>query len=370
MATCEQCGAPQEGGDDFCGACGAFTAWRRERTATASATASTDGERSGEEAAEADAPATTSGSPATTETPVATTVAPPPVAPVAPVAPAASAVPAPEQTTGPVLPATPTLERVERRRGAVDGHVRAPDDVECAGCGTANPAGRRFCRRCGSALDAPAAEVSASWWQRLTHRLREGRRRRRLGRRSGGWATARRAIGVLVVLGVLGGGVYAAVPYVSRLLGDARDRVAETTPVTPKTVKASSSATGHPAAYAADGTWTNWWAPRNPAKGQWVEAEFSGAFDLLHLVVLSGASGERQDDFLKQARPSVCELKAWVAGGRTVTRRIELQDKYGPQDFELAIKGVTRVRLTITSAYGEAPRRLTAVGELEFRRRR
>lgn len=267
-----------------------------------------------------------------------------------------------------VLPAKPTLERVERRYVVPDGHVRAPGDVDCAGCGTANSEGRRFCRRCGSALDVPAAQASASWWQRLVERLREGRRRRRLGRRSGGVATARRAIVVLLVLGVLGGGGYLAAPHVTRLLGGVRDRVAEATPVTPRTVKASSSAAGHPAAYAADGTWTNWWAPRSPAKGQWVEAEFASRFNLLHIVVLAGAS-ERQDDFLKQARPAVLELKAWVARGKTVTRRIPLQDKYGSQAFPLAIPGVTRVRLTIVSAYGEAPGRLTAVGELEFRGR-
>lgn len=406
MATCEQCGAPQEGNDDFCGACGAFTAWGRDRTATPPTSAVVvegetpgDGEKPGAESGTEPGEAAGPGATPKSEAPAAAAALVAPVAPVAvggpvtavapaltapmprtaasppgpgdPVPPTASAPePAPggAGTAAAVRPAKPTLERVERRYAAPDEHVRAPDDVDCAGCATANPAGRRFCRRCGSALDVPAAQESASWWQRLVQRLRDGRRRRRLGRRSGGVATARRAVIVLLVLGVLGGGGYLAAPHVTRLLGGVRDRVADATPVTPRTVKASSSAPGHPAAYAADGTW-NWWAPKNPAKGQWVEAEFAGRFNLLHIVVLSGSS-QRQDDFLKQARPSVLELKAWVARGKTVTRRIPLQDKYGSQAFPLAIPGVTRVRLTIVSAYGEAPGRLTAMGELEFRTRR
>jgi len=304
----------------------------------------------------------------------AAVVAPAPMARTADTVPPTALAPEPAQgaagTAAAVLPAKPTLERVERRHHAPDGHVRAPGDADCAGCGSANPAGRRFCRRCGGALDAPATvQAPASRWQRLVQGLRNGRRRRRLGRRSGGWATARRTIGITLVLGVLGGGGYLSSPYVSRLLGGVRDRVDEGTPVTPRTVKASSSAPGHPAAHAADGTWSNWWAPRNPAKGEWVEAEFPSAFTLLHLVVLSGAS-ERQDDFLKQARPSAFELKAWGKDGKTVTRRITVQDKYASQDFQLAIPNVTRVRLTIVSAYGEAPGRLVAVGELAFRARR
>jgi len=340
MAMCEECGAPADGADDFCGACGAFTGWRRDT-----------------------APAAAAAPPG----PVEPVEPPPTAAPTTAPTTAPTPAPKPPEAREPsvaVLPGKPSLERVERR-STPDGYVASPDDLECPDCHSPNPVSRRFCRRCGHALALPVVEARPPWWRRLAKRLAEGRRRRRLARSHDAWAKIRRAFTALLTLALVGGGVCLASPYVPRILGDVRNHVAKRAPVNPQTVTASSSAPGHPAAYADDGTWNKWWAPKNPADGQWVQAEFTGSFDLSDLVILSGAS-EQQDQYLQEARPHVFQLTAWVAGGKTVSRTITLQDRFGSQDFPLAIPGVTQVRLTIVSSFGQGPGRLTALGELEF----
>jgi hypothetical protein len=354
MAMCEECGAPADGADDFCGACGAFTGWRRDAAPAVAAAAA--------------APAPQSAGPAEpAEAAGAGTAAEAPAAPVPAPAPVPKPEPEPAEAREPsvaVMPGKPSLERVERR-STRDEYVASPDDLECPDCHSPNPAARRFCRRCGHALAVPVVAARAPWWRRLAARLAARRRRRRLARSHNTWAKISRVLTPLLALAVVGGAVWLATPYVPRILGDVRNHVAKRAPVNPQTVTASSSAPGHPAAYAADGTWNKWWAPTDPAGGQWVQADFAAGFDLSDLVVLSGAS-ELQDQYLQEARPHVFQLTAWVADGRTVTRTITLQDHSGVQDFPLAIPGVTQVRLTIVSSYGQGPGRLTAVGELEF----
>jgi hypothetical protein len=58
-----------------------------------------------------------------------------------------------------------------------------PGGAMCPQCGTVNPPGRRFCRRCGAALTVAGKEPEPalmraprpSWWQRLKARLRGNR---------------------------------------------------------------------------------------------------------------------------------------------------------------------------------------------------
>jgi ribosomal protein L40E len=74
--------------------------------------------------------------------------------------------------------ARPPAVRPEAMPAAVE-----PGGAMCPQCGTANPPGRRFCRRCGAALTVAAGgelepalgrAPRLSWWQRLKARFRRG----------------------------------------------------------------------------------------------------------------------------------------------------------------------------------------------------
>src|SRR5690242_13701887 len=66
----------------------------------------------------------------------------------------------------PVRPATPVAPRPTRETGVAEPKVDGPP---CPNCGTPNPPGRRFCRRCAYSLNAPE--------QAAPHRQRRGFRR-------------------------------------------------------------------------------------------------------------------------------------------------------------------------------------------------
>ena len=116
-------------------------------------------------------------------------VARPPAAPVpAPPsrigarAPAVPPTPVPTPGRG-VQPTEPKARPAPVRPQRVEAEV-APGGPDCPQCGTANPPGRRFCRRCGADLPAVAAstpdtpelvEGREPWWRRLfRRRTRDG----------------------------------------------------------------------------------------------------------------------------------------------------------------------------------------------------
>ncbi len=249
-------------------------------------------------------------------------------------------------------------------RPAALAYTAAPDDVACSACGTANPAGRSFCRRCGVPLRPRDADARLSWWRRLLRRLS----RRRRSRRRGPAGRFRRPLTRLTVLAAVAGLVLASIVYGPRILDRVRERFTDPVSVRPAAVESSSSAADHPADLAVDGAWNRFWAPatdREPA-GQWLEASFETDFRLTELVVHSGSS-DRTDEFLTRARPASLTVTAWNRDGEQVDERtVTLEDRAGEQVVDLTMDDVASLRLTIRSVYGYEPTRLVALGEVEF----
>ncbi|KXK60165.1 hypothetical protein AWW66_20345 [Micromonospora rosaria] len=235
-----------------------------------------------------------------------------------------------------------------------------PDDVVCPHCGTGNPRGRSFCRRCGRPLDAtaqPAATVP--WWRRLRWP------RRRSG---GGWL--RRLLAVLLVLALIAALALVVVRFGRPVLDTIRDRTATPEAILPTEVTASSEARGHPARSTVDGLNNRYWAPATdqPAAGQYVELTFDPPIRLLDLIVHTGASPQ-QDDFVSQARPAELTMTLWTRDGTRTTTPLRLTDRPGPQTFHHVAGDVTRLRLTIGAVYGQERGRRVALAEVEVFRR-
>jgi hypothetical protein len=258
-----------------------------------------------------------------------------------------------------VRPGRDAVQR-PRVRQAADDHTDAPDDVTCPACGTANPAGRSFCRRCGARLAPAGPDARPPWWRRL--------RWRRAPHRRGPAGRFRRPLTRLTLLLVLVALVWAAIAYGPSAVDALRDRFSERTSVRPETVRASSSASGRPAELAVDGATNHFWAPaadRAP-EGEWLEASFGAPFRLSELVFHTGGS-ERAAEFLARARPATLVVTGWDAGGEQVGRRtVTLADEPGEQVVRLAMDDVVTLRLTIDGVYGQRPSRLVALGEVEF----
>ncbi len=159
--VCRVCGTHAASGEAFCGGCGAFLEWDGERIAGAAAPG----------AGGAAAAATASGTVPDPQLASPATVSPP--AAGAPESGPPAAAEAIDTTVAQkaqpiaVQPATPT----ERPRPAQVPRASrlVQDAVYCGSCGEANSPERRFCRRCGALLEAPAPVVATRlpWWRRI-----------------------------------------------------------------------------------------------------------------------------------------------------------------------------------------------------------
>lgn len=336
MVECTACGQRCERGEQFCGSCGAYLDWSAEATPPA---------------------------------PVAAPVPPPPATAEAAPAPA----PSPEPVAAPVqpqaAPAAPPPPRTVPR--APDEPPPAPGELVCGQCGAGNVPTRRFCRRCGTSLaDAPAAP-QLSWWRRLTTRTPRpapaAGTRPALSR----WRRLRRPrLLVPTVVVVLGLAAFGLRGQIGGATDKVRDRVAKGSQIHAVSVTASSSAPGHAAGLAVDGTTDRYWAPApgGAAAGQYLDARFDQPFRLLDVVIHPGASPV-EEQFLKQARPESVVVTTTDSAGTSTPHVIHLTDTPGPQTFHLAVSNVTRIRVTLQSAYAPSPTRHVAIAELEFFKR-
>ncbi|GAA4922134.1 hypothetical protein LX16_4833 [Stackebrandtia albiflava] len=326
---CERCGTRANADEQFCGDCGEYLDW---------------------DAARADEPAP----PEPSEPPAAEEAADPeqpgPVAvQPAPVKPG-------EAVNRPTSPA-PAASRPEET------------GASCRSCGTGNATHRRYCRRCGTELTAPAEPERTTWWGRLlawwrARRTHPAGHRRRLTPRRWG----RVVVVTLLIAAVVG--VIAAFPgrpVVDWAVNSVMDRFSDRAPVVPVEVTASSVVGGFGADDAFDGVSNEYWAP-DPASdgvGEWIEARFAEPVRLVDVLVSSGAS-RVQEDFLGQARPAGLEITFTDVEGETTVAEVSLQDSAEPQKFGFGVSDVVSVRFTITSMYGHEPGRHVAVGEVEF----
>jgi predicted nucleic acid-binding Zn ribbon protein len=330
VRTCPQCGAQVGPTDDFCGNCGNYLGW------------------GGQPVPESDTGATTAVAPRRTADAVAPRLTDEPPTAVAPRPANEPPVETDPAKLGPVLPGRPEARRPLPTATAADG-VEGPP---CPVCGTPNPPGRRFCRRCATPLQpreqTPAATRRRKW------RWRGDRSR---------WL--RRLVWALVVVAVVVAGVVFW-PRATGLWEDLRDRLGSAAPVRPASTAASAAVPEHPAGAAVDGFSNRYWGA--PAVGDSIEFTFASPFRLLSVVVNSGAAPEEQG-FNGQARPTELDMVVTSSDGATQTVPITLADEPGPQRTDTGISDVVRIKLVVRAAAGVAPGRQIALGEVEFFRR-
>ncbi|MGW7514298.1 NADase-type glycan-binding domain-containing protein [Streptomyces sp. NPDC054796] len=272
-------------------------------------------------------------------------------APVQPASTPARPDPAP---IAPVRPAKPVTARPVVRRSADE---EALDGPPCPVCGTPNPPGRRFCRRCAAPLDPAATVEELPWWRKRWPF------RRRV--RAGSGDALRRTLLLLLVVALLVAGFY-LLPFGRTAVEDVRDKLSGASAISPTDVSASAAVKGHPASAATDGLTNRYWGA--PRTGESVTFTFRAPFRLVNLVVHTGASKSAQD-FRKQARPTELDLLATDADGKTHRQKVTLNDKPGPQTVTTRLSDVVKVRLVPRTAAGEGAGRHLALGEVEFFKR-
>ena len=389
MIVCTKCGHQNEDDDAFCGSCGDYLEWTGQRVADAETTpepeAVVDVTDESPEAAAAPAPAeramaATAAAPAPPDTPGTSNADIP--APTAGGDGGGGGTPRP---TAAVLPG-PMPVRRDPEPPKRPPRPAARGELTCGDCGEGNPAGRRFCRRCGyslaEAVTAPGGPaVRLPWWRRLFRREAKvhaagDRPMRRGGGRAGGGrpaATAGRVlrlvvivVGALAIIGALGpwrGSIGNALQSVRRTVAPRYN------PVNPQAATATSELPGRAAGLAIDPGDDTSWAENAPGngEGQVLTLTFKQPVDLARIGFVSGAAGK---DFLAQPRPRELHIvfsDASTGAGRPVaTSDIVLKDKVDFQVFGVDARQVTKVNIEIRSVYAGQQGDATAITDVQF----
>ncbi|RKT88682.1 hypothetical protein SAMN05421805_1011723 [Saccharopolyspora antimicrobica] len=305
MRSCTTCGAQVARDDDFCGTCGTYLGWGPEADETAPA---------------AEAP--------TQRIPAGTSD--------------------PDQPAA-VQPAVPVAPRPESTAPAEEA---APDGPPCPACSTPNPPGRRFCRRCAQPL-APAAEPEKT------------PRRTRRARNFDGHKVLRRLIVLCALLVLVIGGVL-LYPLGEYAVQDFLDKTSDTARIGPVHTTASAELPGHPAANAIDVVNGEYWGA--PGPDAWIEFDFDQPFRLVSMLVTIGPSN-KAELFDTQARPTSAHITATSVDGRAETRIVQLADHADPQQVNIGVSDVKRVRVEFQGATGLTEGKHVAVSLIEFFRR-
>lgn len=309
MRSCPACGATVADTDDFCGNCGTYLGWGKDA---------------------GDTPATAHGA-------------------------------RPDDArTGDGQPTAVQPAKPLRQRPApsVPVEVAAEDGPPCPVCGTPNPPGRRFCRRCAAPLtETTAVTERKPWWRRI--------RLPRWFRFGGSRFLVRRLVILFVLVALVLAGILLS-PLGKGLFEDLLDKTKSPVSIGAVRVVANAEIAGHPATAAADGLSNRYWGAPKP--GEWIEFTFDHPFRLLSLVVHAGPSTDR-DQFTQEARPAGLDVIITAADGSSATRPVELADQPGPQTLDLATSDVVRIRVVLRSATGLSEGKHIAVGEIEFFRR-
>ncbi|MGW3265217.1 NADase-type glycan-binding domain-containing protein [Streptomyces sp. NPDC001056] len=353
-------------GDDADGDAGDAPAPPVPRTApTASGTPGTPGTPSA-----SDTPSAPAAPPAPRTAPAASPAPPvspaPPASPPSRISPARPAAPAPRaprapepaepeaRQPAPVLPGKPVAPRPVVRPVAAREEVVGPP---CPACGTPNPPGRKFCRRCATPLNPQAAPAPLPWWRTVW----PFRRRVRAG--SGRWV--RLLVILLVVLALCVGG-FLLLPAGRALFEDTRDKLGGTKAVTATRVTASAAVPGHPASNTEDGLSNRYWGA--PGPGASVTYTFGKPFRLVDLIITNGAS-DSPEQYAAEARALRMDMEVTSSDGTVHRRSVSLSDKAGPQTVTTGISDVVRVRLVLHSVTGLRAGRHVALAEVEFYQR-
>ncbi|WP_078895816.1 hypothetical protein [Streptomyces sp. WMMB 714] len=234
-----------------------------------------------------------------------------------------------------------------------------------------NPGDRRLCLGCGSVLGpsrtagAPPDAGELPWWRRLFGARSE--RRLAAGSRPRHRVMSRPRLALPLVLLLL-----ACLAWIFRAeLAGAFDfaRQSAGKPEALQVVRptASSSARGHAPAAAFDKLSNRYWAPERAGTftGHYVRASFEKPVRLTKLLITPGTSA-KQDEYLKEARPSHLTLTLHEESGERSTKPIRLKDQAGDQSFDVRGSDVVQVTVAVEDAYGARPGRRPAIAELEF----
>ena len=297
------------------------------------------------------APATPAGE-ATSEG-VPPTPTAPPRPPSTPPPPARPPQPPAPDPVGPVKPAKPVAPRPVVRHASVTQGITGPP---CPSCGTANPPGRRFCRRCATRLTPAPQTTTPPWWRTLW-------RRRRRRARSGRLVRALTILAVVTMLAVAGVLLW---PAGRELYEDTLDKLGTPEAITPVRTEATAELPGHPASHTTDGLTDHYWAA--PAPGASVTYTFARPFRLYEIILTNGPSADAEE-YARQARARTVELEIVADDGTTHRESVHLSDKPGPQHVPLGISQVRTIRLTLADPVGLSPGRHLALAEVEFFRR-
>ncbi|MFG3100516.1 zinc ribbon domain-containing protein [Streptomyces sp. NPDC048182] len=239
-------------------------------------------------------------------------------------------------------------------RPAVADDPDTAGGTPCPACGTANPPGRRFCRRCATPLDPAAARVDLPWWRTIW----PFRRRTRAGSGRG-----TRLLVILCALAIVGAGVFLLLPTGRHLIEDTRDKLGKATAVTPVKVTADAEVPHHPAGNTTDGLRNRYWGA--PKAGASVTYTFDRPFRLVDVIVTNGASKD-PEEYARQARALRITMDATTEDGEHVREELRISDKPGSQTTVTGISKVTSVRLTLDDPAGTGPGRHLALAEVEF----
>jgi len=315
-------------------------------------------------------------SPLAATTPAAMPSTPPPAG-QAPAAQPATAQPATTQPAA-VQPAAmqPTAFRpraAPKPAAAPPTKRLRPGDLICAECGEGNDPVRKFCSRCGQSL-ATAEVASTPWYRRLFPKrkakvLAAGERPKRRGGAGINFGSIARLVrNVVVVVVVLGGIAYGAIPgfrdtvnnRVNGIISSFNSKVAAPTPVHATSVKASSSITGHDGSLAVDAFSNTYWAaPLNHDPHPTLTVGFSPAVNISVMLFISGDTANE----LSEARPE--ELHLVFSNG--ATQNIKLADEATSQQFNInGATKVTGVTIQIMSVYASTSGNAVALSDVEF----
>ncbi|MFC9120814.1 zinc ribbon domain-containing protein [Streptomyces sp. NPDC057067] len=260
----------------------------------------------------------------------------------------ASTAPAPIQ---PVRPAKAVAPRPVVRS------VEAPDEVvgaPCPACGTANPPGRRFCRRCATPLNPAAKPEALPWWRTVWPFRRRVR------------ASSGRAVRLLVILAVvvaLCAGAVLLLPAGRVLFEDTRDKLGEAKPITPVSIEASAASPGHPAKNSVDGVSNSYWGA--PAEGASVTYTFRRPFRLVDMIITNGPSTDPKH-YTDEARALRIDLEVTTEDGERQHRQLDLSDKPEPHPIQIALSDVKTVQLVLREPVDLSSGRQLALAEVEF----
>lgn len=300
-------------------------------------------------------PPSTPARPVSPSPPPARPASPPPRTPPASPAPRAPRAPEPAEAEArqpaPVLPGKPVAQRPVVRPVEQREEVVGPP---CPACGTPNPPGRKFCRRCATPLNPQAAPAPLPWWRTIW----PFRRRVRAG--SGRWV---RVLVILLVVIALCVGGFLLLPAGRALFEDTRDKLGGSKAITATKVTASAAVPGHPASNTTDGLSNRYWGA--PGPGASVTYTFGKPFRMVDLIITNGASDAPQQ-YATEARALQMDMEVTSSDGTVHRESLSLSDKAGHQTIPTGISDVVRVRLVLHSVTGLAPGRHVALAEVEF----